>query len=185
MSSLQPLERPYCMVAMVYASARRPDRARALLAEYDAQVPSTLRNQVDRLFYGLARLHIALAEGRPDEVIAATQSAAEKGRSPCGRCDMAYRGQAFELLGQPDSTVAYYERYVNMPWLRGTTYFDRWYLGGVLERLGELYEKRGDTQKASEHYHRFIQLWHSADPALQPRVTAARVRLQQIMARRG
>jgi tetratricopeptide (TPR) repeat protein len=185
LAGLHPLERPYCMFAMVYASALRPDRARTLLAEYDAQVPPTLRNQVDRLFYGLARMHIALAEGRAPEVIASTQSAADKGRSPCGRCDMAYRGQAFELLGQPDSTVAYYERYVNTPWLRGTTYFDRWYLGGVLERLGELYDMRGDTQKASEYYNRFIELWENADLALQPRVGAARTRLQQIMARRG
>jgi tetratricopeptide (TPR) repeat protein len=184
-ASLQPLERPYSMFAMIYASAGRADRARALLAEYDAQIPLTLRNQVDRLFYGLARMHLALAEGRPADVIATTQSAAEKGRSLCGRCDMAYRGQAFELLGQPDSTVVYYERYVDTPWLRGTTYFDRWYLGGILERLAELYYERGDTQKASEYYHRFIQLWQSADPALQPRVSAARLRLQQIMARRG
>jgi hypothetical protein len=185
LAKLQPLERPYSMFAMMYASARRPDRARALLAEYDAQVPNTLRNQGDRLFYGLARMHIALAENRAAEVIATTQSAAENGPSFCGRCDFAYRGQAFELLGQPDSAAASYERYANMPWLRGTTYFDRWYLGAVLERLANLYEHRGDKQKAAAYYHRFIQLWQNADPELQPRVTAARARLQKIVARRG
>ena len=45
------------------------------------------------------------------------------------------------------------------------------------ERLGQLYEAKGNTTKAVEHYQAFIDLWKNADPELQPRVAGARRRL--------
>jgi hypothetical protein len=41
-----------------------------------------------------------------------------------------------------------------------------------------MYDARGDTAKAIEHYRDFIDLWKDADPVLQPRVKAARDRLR-------
>jgi hypothetical protein len=46
------------------------------------------------------------------------------------------------------------------------------------ERIAQLYDARGDTAKAVEHYRDFIELWKDADPELQPRVKAARDRLR-------
>ena len=59
------------------------------------------------------------------------------------------------------------------PWLaRGGG--DLWWLGWSFERLGELYEERGDTEKAIYYYGKLAELWSDADPELQPRVAAAR-----------
>jgi hypothetical protein len=44
----------------------------------------------------------------------------------------------------------------------------------VHERLGYLYEQRGDTAKAIYYYGKLVDLWKDADPELQPRVEAAR-----------
>ena len=43
-----------------------------------------------------------------------------------------------------------------------------------------MFDARGDTANAVQHYRDFIEFWKSADPELQPRVAAARERLQQL-----
>jgi hypothetical protein len=41
------------------------------------------------------------------------------------------------------------------------------------KRLGELYEAKGQRDKALQHYRSFLALWKDADPELQPKVTDA------------
>ena len=48
--------------------------------------------------------------------------------------------------------------------------------------MGELYEARGDREKAKEYYGRFVALWRDADSDLQPAVQEARARLAQLAA---
>ena len=50
--------------------------------------------------------------------------------------------------------------------------------------LAEALEAEGRTAEAAEAYNRFISLWASADPELQPRVDAARRALARITAER-
>ena len=57
---------------------------------------------------------------------------------------------------------------------------DIWGLGPSLQRLGELYESRGDTARALEAYSRLLELWKDADPVLQPAVTAVRARMAHL-----
>jgi hypothetical protein len=47
----------------------------------------------------------------------------------------------------------------------------------VHKRLGELYEAKEQREKAIAHYRTFIELWKSADPELQPKVTDAKQRV--------
>ncbi|HEX7122860.1 MAG TPA: hypothetical protein VF178_10860 [Gemmatimonadaceae bacterium] len=51
------------------------------------------------------------------------------------------------------------------------------FLAGAHKRLGELYEAKGDRERAMSHYAAFIDLWKNADPDLQPLVKQARDRL--------
>jgi hypothetical protein len=64
-----------------------------------------------------------------------------------------------------------------------------WFDGAALapthERLGQLYDERGDQENAALHYARFVELWEEADPELQPRVRAAQARLEAIVRERG
>lgn len=58
-------------------------------------------------------------------------------------------------------------------------------LADLHERLGPLYEARGEPEEAAAHYSAFVELWQDADPELQPRVQAAQVRLKEILTERA
>jgi hypothetical protein len=62
---------------------------------------------------------------------------------------------------------------------------DALFLGGVRQRLGEMYEARNDVDKAITHYRAFVELWENADPDLQPRVRDVRGRIERLQRRRG
>ncbi len=53
------------------------------------------------------------------------------------------------------------------------------------ERLGRVYEAMGRNRAAAAHYARFSELWADADPDLQPRVRAARVKAATLAASVG
>ncbi|MGH7567249.1 MAG: hypothetical protein ACREK2_10510, partial [Gemmatimonadota bacterium] len=56
----------------------------------------------------------------------------------------------------------------------------------VADRLGQAYEASGEREKAREAYELFVMAWQDADPALQPRVEAARQALLRLgFGRRG
>jgi tetratricopeptide (TPR) repeat protein len=97
----------------------------------------------------------------------------------CPDCGAWDEGVAFERANLPDSALAAYRRAVD----RGTVWKplgDAWGLAPSLKRLGELYEERGDRQRAQEYYGRFLDLWKEADPALQPAVREVRTRMAQL-----
>ncbi len=170
LESFDPLDRPYLRLALLYAWAGSPVTARKLVAEREASLDE------DELRGGEAFSHavegaIALAENKPQEAIAEFRTWDEQ--IACTVCALPYLAMAYDQAGEPDSVVAIYERYLEMPWLRrvGTDSYSR-----VLayERLGQLYEERGDTQKAVYYYSMLADHWKDADPELQPRVESAR-----------
>ena len=58
-------------------------------------------------------------------------------------------------------------------------------LARVLETSARLAEAQGDTAAAADYWARFIGQWEEADPELQPRVEAARRRLQALVGSGG
>jgi len=92
---------------------------------------------------------------------------------------------AFEALGQADSVIARYEEWIGRRQLLFRERADSRLLPRALERLGQLYDAKGDLDNAALYYAQFVELWENADPDLQPRVTAARARLEEIMRERG
>jgi tetratricopeptide (TPR) repeat protein len=69
-------------------------------------------------------------------------------------------------MDEPDSALAAYERAVNAKGLGTNSGRD---VAPTLRRMGELYEARGEREKAKEYYSRFVALWRDADdlPAVQ------------------
>jgi tetratricopeptide (TPR) repeat protein len=172
LESIPPLDRPYGRLAWVYARAGRPERARALVSEYEALIEPGLRRS-DEALYGLVLGYLALAEGRPEEAIAAYRVWDNESPEWCRACGHAQLGFAFELAGQPDSALAMYEGYVTTPWM-WRVIWDSFYLATIYERLGLLHESRGNRPQAIYYYGKLVELWQDADPELQPRVEAAR-----------
>ncbi|MGD8495957.1 MAG: tetratricopeptide repeat protein [Gemmatimonadales bacterium] len=105
-----------------------------------------------------------------------------RGADPANWADVAI--PAFEGLGLADSVIARYETWLGRRALQ-RLHADNRILPRAYERLGQLYEERGELEKAAVYYAKFVELWENADPDLQPRVKAARSRLQEIVRARG
>jgi tetratricopeptide (TPR) repeat protein len=182
--TLREFERPYLMAASVYAFARRPDRARALLAQYAAEVKDTAlrREQEPELHNTLGE--IALAEGRPLDAATEFRRGDQLPDGPadaCAACLPARLGRAYDHANMPDSAIAMYERYLATPRPFGSFHLvDAFFLAGIRKRLGELYEEQGQKEKALSHYLQFVALWKDADPELQPKVAEVRARVARM-----
>ncbi len=98
-------------------------------------------------------------------------------------CALFELGEAYDRAGQTDSTLAIYERYISTPSLFRLSE-DAVQLPIIYRRLGELYEERGDDERAADYYSRFVDLWKDADPELQPVVADARARVAQLVGER-
>jgi tetratricopeptide (TPR) repeat protein len=183
LDSIKLLERPYVALAIGYASAGRPQRARALLGQYERGVDPMLR-RIDDPMRRWAWGQVALAEGRYQDAIAEFKGYVPTPRNclPCGQDALAL---AYDRAGSPDSAIAVYERYLTTPNVnrldeQGPFGTDATQLTPTCKRLGELYEQRGDRAKARLYYSRFVKLWRDADPELKPAVIAVKERLRQL-----
>ncbi|UCC84572.1 MAG: tetratricopeptide repeat protein [Gemmatimonadota bacterium] len=166
---IPPADRPYLTLADLLARAGRIDRARQLMAEYEETTDPNVRDRNPSRFAVAGT--IALAEGRVQEAIAHYRRLDEE--NECPMCVLPSLAEAYDAAGATDSARAIYKRYVDTPWpVRIWT--DSWQLASAYERLGALYEQRGDRQMVIYYYGKFAELWQDADPELQPRVEAAR-----------
>jgi tetratricopeptide (TPR) repeat protein len=180
LSDISPLDRPYFQLAAFYAIAGDPRRARQLWREYEAEIQPDLRGD-DEMARHTVQGAIAFAEGRYGEAVDAFR---RSDVGECVTCTLHPLALAYEASGQPDSALSVYEQLLSRP--DPIRLFSDQGAGALtLERLGQLYDERGDWEKAAEYYARFVELWKAADPELQPRVEAAQQRLDEIFAERG
>ena len=126
-----------------------------------------------------------MADGRPQDAIGEfRRSDVAYDGAPadeCAACVWLLLGRAYDAARKPDSAIMSFERYLATPfWSKVQSELDPISLPATRERLGQLYESSGNTQKAIENYQAFIDLWKNADPELQPRVADARKRLARL-----
>ena len=183
--SLPVVDRPYLEIAKTYARAARPDRARMILAQRQAEVTDTalLREQQPLVHSALGE--ILLAENKPAEAMAEFRKGDVAPDGPVDECSICLPfnlARGYDAAKQADSAIVMYERYIATPYAFRVALEpeDPMLLAGVHHRLGELYEQQKNAAKAVEHYRAFIDLWKGADAELQPRVTEARRRLQEL-----
>ena len=97
---------------------------------------------------------------------------------------MVQLARAFDAAGQADSARVHYRRYLEARhWLGPMMHGHE--LARALERAAELEYEAGDLDRAAAYLAEFVELWKDADPELQPRVEAARFRLERILRERG
>jgi eukaryotic-like serine/threonine-protein kinase len=119
-----------------------------------------------------ARAALAAAEGDPATAVRLYRRSSSW---RCLACKDAMIGRIFEQAGQPDSAVAAYQRFLSTPAMH--RYYSDALAAPTMERLALLLEDRNDNQGARYWYARLIEIWRDAEPALQPRVKAARARV--------
>ena len=184
-ADLALVDRPYFNVITMLARSGQPAKARSVLARYEAEVTDTSLRRVQAAGLHNALGEIALSEQKTEQAVGEFRRGDigydGKPANECAPCLAFNLARAFDAAGQADSATANYERYLATPfWLKGVITNDPINQPRVHERLGQLYEAKGDPQKAADHYRAFIELWKNADPELQPRVAAARERLKKL-----
>jgi tetratricopeptide (TPR) repeat protein len=180
LDSLPANDRPYAELAWFYAAAGHPKEAERLLRDYAAAVPGPQRRAQDSWTFDYeqygARGAIAEAEQRPQEAIRLFQAYHDS--SGCAICGLYELASVYDRLGQRDSALAVYRRYVDTPGLdRGGELIN---LAPSYRRLGELYEARGDRDDALIYYDKLVDLWKDADPELQPIVRDVKARIARL-----
>jgi tetratricopeptide (TPR) repeat protein len=176
-------DRPFITLAILYALAGQPVRARQVLEQYDS-LGSGYDRALNMGARGEVEAWIALAEDRPDAAVEIARRAAVPN---CPTCGLVPLGQAYQRLGQPELAIVALERYLGTPHqsprrfsvkLSRTTFEKIALLGDTYERLAALHEQQGNTDQARHYLSKVIELWQDGDPEVQPRVAAARARLE-------
>jgi tetratricopeptide (TPR) repeat protein len=129
---------------------------------------------------------LAFAEGRYEDARAKVEEA-DRRRLPDRNLIGFWRFMVLDRLQLVDETVAAGEAYLSLPMasIRNGLGINAVAFPSVRQRLGELYEQKGNVEKALEHYSAFVELWKDADPELQPRVRDVRGRIQRLQRQGG
>ena len=177
-ASINPAIRPYVNIAELYSRVGRPDKARALLAEYQ-------RQPISKTDIGVSNVHFILggalrAEKKYADAVREFRASGERSCPDCQTSDVAY---TFDVSGQRDSALVEYTRFLEAhglppfqiaPWVALAE-----------KRVAEIYDANGKTADAILHYQQFIELWKHADAGLQPQVQKARERVKELQRRTG
>ena len=176
-----PRDRDYFYYAMTAAAVNRPDlvrRAAQGLRRDDPNQPLPFGGPVLPLIEGQA----LRAEGKYDEAIASFRRSDVTGMT---LFPVALVAATFDQAGQKDSAIVYYEKFVNTSMMGLWLVADARYGQQARRRLGELYEERGEFDKAYDMYSSFVRIWKDADPELRPAVATIRARMNRLESRRA
>jgi tetratricopeptide (TPR) repeat protein len=122
---------------------------------------------------------IATEEKRYDDALAIFRRLRDR-QPTCQGCELYAMGETYDRANQPDSTIAYFERLLAIRNLGPGPYWKP----VMLRRLGQLYEKKGNRERALEYYGKFVDLWKDADPSVQPLVAETREWIAQLAGER-
>jgi tetratricopeptide (TPR) repeat protein len=177
-------DRPYLYIATLYARAGRADVARSWLSRFDAAVRDTALRRVQTFQLQRAQSRIALEERRwkdAADLLRKSDRVADGPVDECATCVPLALIDVFATANWPDSALTAYAEYQRTPeGGRARKGPDRDLGAARTEALAKIFDAKGDTVHAVQHYREFVELWKNADPELQPRVVAARQRLQQL-----
>jgi tetratricopeptide (TPR) repeat protein/tRNA A-37 threonylcarbamoyl transferase component Bud32 len=175
MSEIPPSERPWDWIKIIGAYVQEPGLVREARAGWERDQSALSNDAAGRRANFDA--YLAFAENRWADVITAASQADQRfAIDPRGA--HVIRGFAYQALGQADSAIDSFERFLSLadpqPEMDGV------FRAQVLQRLGELHEGKGEKAKAIDYYSRFTELWAEADASLQPRVREIRDRITKL-----
>jgi eukaryotic-like serine/threonine-protein kinase len=175
LDDMPPADRPYMALAWGLATLGEIDGALAMLARFEREVPAEDRGGATPLDW--ARTSVSVRASPDEELIGRLRRFAQEDQ--CDICGLVEIADAYVALGQPDSALAVYRRYLETPSMWRIS-DDAWDLGRVLNRIGELHEARGEREQALSAYARLLDLWKDADPEFQPQLETVRRRVREL-----
>ncbi|MGH7616570.1 MAG: protein kinase domain-containing protein, partial [Gemmatimonadaceae bacterium] len=156
------IDRPYLLAAGALGRAGSVEKARAMLARYRAEMTDTTIFRAQASGVHAVQAEIDLAAGKAESALAEFRLS-DVGydgapASECAPCLAFDLGRAFDAAGKADSAAAMFERYLATPyWQKPVDYtLDPVRVPAIRERLGQLYESLGNTEKAIENDRAFI-----------------------------
>jgi len=163
---------------------KRFEEADSLMAHVDSLVATGMefRSDNSEQNYRRTRAYIDGMLGRdPDS---ATQRLHDAIRQKFYRFDYDWIGEIWDLAGNSEKAIEAYTSYVTgIDYTMGGSDGGR---GALIHfRLGELHEQQGNIDLAITHYGKMIERWKDADEILQPQVTEARRRVDQLLDRKA
>jgi len=172
LAGVPPDQRPYMGIGYAYAVLGKPDRVRQLRTAWGQARPPEQQSPADSIYWSAL---LAQAEGRWRD--AAMDYDAHRVKTKCPNCDLTDAAAAWERAGASDSAISRYERAVTGFDSRETSSDESFTLARSYRQLGQLYEAKGNRDKALKYYGDFVDLWRDADAVLQPQVKEVRQRM--------
>ncbi len=116
------------------------------------------------------RAQAARARGQPEEALNYLEQIEARrawfAREAMQGFERWLRAEVLYDLGRYDEARHWYEGFGRID--------TQAYMAPARFRLGEIYERLGDRERAAKQYNRFLQRWKDCDPELQPWVESAR-----------
>jgi tetratricopeptide (TPR) repeat protein len=154
------LETRYLLLAgKLYVREGDIEKAERLLEDLSTKFEEN--QPMDLSHFKTLKGEIELAKGNHDEAVSLFEEANTLRKDNFSLESLAY---AYLLKGDTARAVASYEELINDKGLLGWEP-QEWWLQGHFQ-LGKIYEEKGDTEKASHYYQRFLDLWINADEDL-------------------
>jgi tetratricopeptide (TPR) repeat protein len=176
MDSMAVPDRQYESIIQYFALRGDAGRAREFLQEMEQSGYPELGRDLQRDF-DRSRGWATIAAGDTDRGLEHLRAGIDG--AECTPCSLGAMAIAHDAAGNPDSALAYWEEYLDTNW--GLASIAAWARPSAFRRLGEIYESRGERDKAVEYYNRFVELWQNADAELQPQVEDARERMARLV----
>jgi DNA-binding SARP family transcriptional activator/tetratricopeptide (TPR) repeat protein len=170
LDSMLPADRPHGELARFLAAAGDTRRARAMLALAEKGSLEGRRRDAELAWTEGA---ILLAEGRVREAEPRLREAATT--YLCTMCALPDLARSRDAKGDASGAIETYEQYLSTPWVFRYE-VDAHELEPALQRLADLYDARGERQRALETRTRLLALWRRADAELQPVLADVRTR---------
>jgi tetratricopeptide (TPR) repeat protein len=179
---LVPAARLY-VLGLLAVRLGEPEAAGRAAAQLEALPAADPLAGPARSLAAAVRADMALAARRPADAVAALSGV--RGAVPLSLSDVSpfaedyarfLRGEALLALGKDDEARRWLENGF------GGTPDVMTFRAPVLFRLGDIYERTGERQKAIDAYGRFLRFWSACDAPLRPAVEDARARLARLTA---
>jgi tetratricopeptide (TPR) repeat protein len=179
-ADLLPQLRSYAL-ALLAARLGEPDAALRLAGQLERAPVAEENRGVMRSLAAAVRADVALTARRPAEAVNALEGVRGMvpmdlaGTSPFTEDYARFlRGQALLALGNDDEALR---------WLGNgfdATEDELAFRAQASLRLGDIYERKGERQKAIDAYALFVRFWAGCDQRLRPAVDDARARLARL-----